>query len=240
MALHAIVTAGGTVESIDDVRMLQMASLTSRNPVYKLTQLQVENFSGGSFGHSIAEALQAQGVSTTLIGKQSLIKRLSTGNSLLRLVPFRSVQDLNQAIQEEIGRQKPDFFLMAAAVSDYAPVAVEGKISSSEEELVLRLRKNPKLLDALRGQVGQDCTLVGFKLVSGLSDEDLIQIALNQNMRANLDFTVGNDFQQIDFANGIHPMKVVDRDGTTVPFTGQRNHVASQLVSLLLERKLAS
>ena len=239
MAFTAIITAGGTTESIDDVRFLTTTKVRAKDQSVALTHTEIANISKGGFGRLIAQEFLARGVQTTLIGRRQLVERMASeeDHPLLKLVPFQSVADLTAAITQETSVERPDFFLMAAAVSDFSPIPVKGKISSSTEVFHLPMRRNPKLLDGLRDQVGSECTLVGFKLVSRLSDNQLISIAAQQNARARLDYTVGNDLQHIDFVQGVHPIKVVDQTGAVTPINGQRQDVARTLVAQLLEHK---
>ena len=103
----------------------------------------------------------------------------------------------------------PELFLMAAAVSDYSPVPAQGKIRSTEQTMSIAMERNPKLLDTLRERC-PDSYLVGFKLLSGVSQDQLIDVARRQLERAGLDLTVANDLQH--FAPGRHPIVLVDRD----------------------------
>lgn len=238
MSPSVIVTAGGTIESIDDVRLVSVHRQLVGDPLSLGTSVEIENISKGGFGKTIAEAFAERGVRTTLIGRRSLIRSLPRNELNYEVRSFRSTAELQNVIREECRKQRPDYFLMAAAVSDYSPVAFEGKLSSDEEEMVIRLKRNPKILDELRELTGPQTILVGFKLVSGLSEEQLVAIAQKQNARAALDFTVANDMQEIDFEKGIHPIKIVTSTGAVTPVTGERSYVAKRLVEFLLTHKL--
>ena len=150
MALLAIVTAGGTREPIDDVRF-------------------VTNLSKGRFGAAIARALADRGVEVVLLASAELASHPEWIDPRVPVVPFGSTSELDAAIDAEIARGTPDLLFMAAAVSDYAPVRVEGKIRSDADELVIRMRRLPKILATLRDRCGRSTFLVGFKLLSGVS-----------------------------------------------------------------------
>ena len=98
MILRAVVTAGGTSEKIDDVRV-------------------VTNLSSGRLGACIAEALAEQGVRTELITSGVVPEHAGRALTVTRT---RSSADLITAI-ERATEQPVDVFLMAAAVSDFAP-----------------------------------------------------------------------------------------------------------------------
>jgi phosphopantothenoylcysteine synthetase/decarboxylase len=241
MDLRVVITAGGTTESIDDVRTLEAVEIdgSKEEALRRLTHYDISNISKGRFAVEIANALHTliPDVEVTIIGRWELVHELKRDQSLtwLRLVPFRSFTDLAQAIKEEIARAPIDIFLMAAAVSDYTPVAIEGKISSDQEELIIRLRKNPKLLSSLREYLGERTMLVGFKLLSGVTHERLIEVARNQVQRCKCDFTVANDAARINWATGWHPISLVSSEKEEWHVEGPRSDGAAALARHLLE-----
>lgn len=216
----ALVTAGGTREPVDDIRF-------------------ITNLSRGRFPGAIANALAARGIHTTLLATSALLSSRFELDSRITLVKFSSFADLQAAIAHHLETQgPPSFLLMAAAVSDYSPVPHTGKLSSRSEELVLRLARNPKLLDTLRPRCGPSTFLVGFKLLSRVSSRELIDVAHAQNTRAHLDLTVANDLQHL--GRGSHPILAVTPEGAALPLDGTREAVARDLVSLILERANAT
>ncbi len=219
LPLRAVVTAGGTSEPVDDVRVLT-------------------NLSTGRFGAAIANALVARGVDVLLLAsRRALDSRSVVVDPRVRRRAFGSFADLAQALEEAGRRERPDLVLMAAAVSDYSPVRAAGKLSSADAERSLLLEKNPKLLDRLREWCGEGATLVGFKLLSGVERGELERVARAQLVRAGLDVCVANDLA--DLRDGRHPVLVVEQERTR-PLTGPRGEVADALAGLLVERALGS
>lgn len=204
--IRALVTAGGTAEPVDDVRVLT-------------------NRSTGRFGAAIANALAAAGVEVTLIGSEGLYARKIPLVGSIRQVRYESTDDLARALEAAAGRGA-DLVFMAAAVSDYRPEAAAGKISSQAEERTLRLTRTPKLLDTL-WRACPDAYLVGFKLLSGVSREELERVARGQIERARLDLCVANDLQEL--GGPTHPVLLVDAEGA-LRVEGPRQEVAARLV----------
>ena len=202
----ALVTAGGTAEPLDDVRVLT-------------------NRSTGRFGAAIANALAAAGVEVTLLGSEGLFARRVELAGSIRQVRFESSAELAAALDEALAAH-PDLVFMAAAVSDYAPQVTQGKISSSAEERSLVLRRTPKLLDRLRTAC-PDAYLVGFKLLSGASRDELQSVARGQIQRARLDLCVANDLQELGGSS--HPVLLVEPHGSH-RIEGPRQRVAERLV----------
>lgn len=213
--LRALVTAGGTREPIDDVRF-------------------VTNLSRGRFGAAIARALAARGVETTVLGSDELLRTPHAVPAGVRSVPFSSFADLARELDGLVSGSPPDLLFMAAAVSDYSPVRVDGKISSAADEIVVRMRRNPKLLAALRERCGVGTFLVGFKLLSGVPRADLVATALRQVQNDRLNLTVANDLA--DLTEMEHPVVLVTPEGGAIPMTGSRAAVAERLVDFVLRR----
>jgi 8-oxo-dGTP pyrophosphatase MutT (NUDIX family) len=213
--LRAVVTAGGTSEPIDDVRV-------------------VTNRSTGRFGAAIANALAQAGVhEVVVLAGPSLAARREWLDPRVRVIPFERFADLERALSEAIA-PPPDLLFMAAAVSDYSPVPAAGKLGSDAEELTIVLRRNPKLLSSLRQRCGEQTVLVGFKLLSGASDEALSATARRYVARDGLDLCVANDLHRISAAR--HPVRVVSADGAVTDHVGAKEEVAEQLVALSLAR----
>ncbi|MBI4613632.1 MAG: NUDIX domain-containing protein [Planctomycetes bacterium] len=214
--LTALVTAGGTREPIDDVRV-------------------IANRSRGLFGAAIARALADRGVETTLLASLELLRNPGALDGRLRLAGFDAFADLAGEIERLTGEAVPDIVFMAAAVSDYSPVPQEGKISSRPLEITLQLVRNPKLIATLRDQCGDGTFLVGFKLLSRVSRDALVQAALSQARANRLDLVVANDLAELGERD--HPVVLVTPEGVTIPLSGAREDVASRLVAIALARR---
>ncbi|MCB9677052.1 MAG: NUDIX domain-containing protein [Alphaproteobacteria bacterium] len=213
--MKALITAGGTSEPIDDVRV-------------------VTNLSKGRFGASIANALVARGVEVTLLASRALMEQPGWVDPRVERVPFGSFAELDRALTAHTATP-PDLLFMAAAVSDYSPIPADGKIRSTDDELVIRMRRNPKLLAGLRERCGRQTTLVGFKLLSGVSNDELVRVARAQLQKCRLDLTVANDLQT--FGPGLHPVVLVTPEGGAIPRSGDKDAVAAALVDFVLRRR---
>lgn len=214
--LHAVITAGGTSEPIDDVRM-------------------VTNLSRGRFGAALAEALVTRGVRVTLLASASLADHPEWIDPAATVVPFRSFRDLDLALGRVLADDPADLLFMAAAVADYAPVPASGKIRSTEDELVVHMRRNPKLLAGLRRRCGPETFLVGFKLLSGVSSDELVRTALRQVRSDELDLTVANDLQYL--RGDTHPVVLVTPEGGARDIAGTKRTTAGQIADFALRRR---
>lgn len=208
--MRAVVTAGGTSEPLDDVRVLT-------------------NLSTGRFGIALANALAARGASVSLL----LARAAATAavDPRVRVVPFGSVDELSAAMDGEVATS-PGLWFMAAAVSDYRPRRVTGKVRSDLDTLTLELTRVPKLLATLRPRL-PNATIVGFKLLSRVTSDELDGVAREQLQRNGLSACVANDWSLL--GGGRHPVRLVTAD-RVVPLDGPRDHVAGAIVDAVWPR----
>lgn len=151
-----LVTAGGTSEPIDPVRVLT-------------------NVSSGETGVRIANTLQEQGNEVTLLISESSPFRAEV-NPRIRILSYQAFSDLDRKMKEELGEGDYTLLVHAAAVSDYRVERIEGvagnAISSnfkihSKEPLLLYLSPNPKILDRVREYAkNPKLRVVSFKLAT--------------------------------------------------------------------------
>jgi phosphopantothenoylcysteine decarboxylase/phosphopantothenate--cysteine ligase len=118
---HIVVSAGGTREPIDPVRV-------------------ITNRSSGKMGYALAEAARDRGASVTLVSTVDLPVPYGA-----RLATVQTVSDMRDAVLEAC--TSADALIMAAAVSDFRPAETSGqKIKKGEGGLVLPLVKNEDFL----------------------------------------------------------------------------------------------
>ena len=209
--MKILLTSGGTRTKIDEVR-------------------HVGNLSSGTFGRHLCNALLWMGHDVTfLYAKGSkcphelrldlrTVGSLETEDALawfLRIeekyhpIAYDDFDDYAAKLKECL-KQSPEVVVLAAAVSDYAPVPAEGKISSELDEMTIRMVKTPKLIRGIR-EVLPKCFLVGFKLLVDSTDEQLEHAMGEQKHKAAVDLVVGNDLRDIK-ANQ-HKLTLLGCDG---------------------------
>ena len=177
-----LLTSGPTFAPIDAVR-------------------SITNHSSGRLGSAIAFALLRQGAEVhQLAGETSLTPlELDPDQDLsrLRVTRFRTVPELKELIRRTLSDHPIQAVLMAAAVLDYIPIApVEGKKASNEEEWVVRLRRGEKIIEQIRSW-SPDVLIVGFKLESRISREELTARAWGLLVRSDAKWVVANRLEEI-------------------------------------------
>lgn len=166
--LAVTITAGPTREPLDPVRYLS-------------------NHSSGKMGYALAEAAAALGARVTLIsGPVSL--PCPAGVARIEVETALEMHEAAQRLAPE-----SDLFIGCAAVADYrAESAAEHKIKKveGEEELVLRLVKNPDIIAGVAALPAESRPLVvGF----AAETRDVERYARDKLARKGLDMIVAND-----------------------------------------------
>ncbi len=131
---RVVVSAGGTREAIDPVRVLT-------------------NRSSGKQGHAIAEAALARGAQVTLVTASALMP--PPGAEVVRV---ESAAQMHAAM--EAAAQDADVVVMAAAVADFRPVQAAGQKMHGVPEPVLE--PTPDILAGLASARRPGQVLVGF------------------------------------------------------------------------------
>jgi phosphopantothenoylcysteine decarboxylase/phosphopantothenate--cysteine ligase len=217
--LRVLVTAGGTAEPVDGVRVLT-------------------NTSTGGTGGGIATQLARRGHDVVLLRAQSALP----ADGPCREETFVTFDQLDAALRRELGRGGFDAVIHAAAVSDYGvdsitmtdgvvPAGSDAKIESGHSPL-LRLRPNPRLADGLRALSPEPFTLVAFKLTHG-ADAGQVDAAIAKLFaHSGADYVVHNDLAVRNDA-GAFPAAIHRADGSAVMHCPDRGPLAVALVQLL-------
>ena len=122
-----VVSAGGTMEPIDPVRV-------------------ITNNSSGKMGYAVAEAARDRGANVVLVTAPTNL----ADPALINVVQVRTAEQMGAAIQEHA--EKADALVMAAAVADYRPTAAaDQKIKKSDDDLNITLSKTTDILKTAKG-----------------------------------------------------------------------------------------
>jgi len=154
---NVLVTSGSCREAVDSVRVM-----TTR--------------SSGKMGREAALEAFRRGADVTVVsnteqhGKIPCVKNIS----------IVSAEDMAEAV---LGQTAPDYYVSAAAVSDFAPVCSAEKIHSGKP-VSIHLQPLPKLITQMSGKgtkiigfkIGEDAVEAGKRL---LAEEDVILVAAN-------------------------------------------------------------
>lgn len=201
-----VVTAGGTMESIDSVR-------------------SIRNSSTGKLGAMIADQMKQTIDSEIYYVSNRYASRPTVEHHWIQTT---SALDVEQKLKTLLEEKKVDIFIHSMAVADYYVERVEtgdgesiqadslsdSKLSSEQEEMSIILKKTPKIISLIKKW--QPLTyLVGFKLLNDTTEENLFSVGFNLLRKNRCNLVLANDLKKIREGNHeglfIYPEKKVDK-----------------------------
>lgn len=228
-----IITAGGTNERIDNVR-------------------KITNSSSGKLGMTIANHLLQEN-NEIMIYYVCSKNSLKPTDERVKIIEIDGTIDLKNNIEKLLINEHIDYFIHSMAVSDYMTdyvttiermkksikehddideafenIEVIGgsKISSYEDNLVIVLNPTPKIISIIKN-LSPSTYLVGFKLLDGVSKEELIEVAKRLKNKNKCDLVVANDLSNI--RNGEHIGYIIDKNNDIEEAHG-KDDIAKRLV----------
>jgi phosphopantothenoylcysteine decarboxylase/phosphopantothenate--cysteine ligase len=176
-----LVTAGGTQEPMDPVRV-------------------IANRSSGKQGYALAQAAIDLGAQVTLVsGPTALPAPVGA-----EFVPVETAEQMREAVMPRAAGA--DALLMAAAVADFRPQQrAEQKIKRAGGAPQLDLVPNPDILQEVGLLPARPKVLVGFAAESS----DLLANAAHKLAAKNLDLIVANDISAADAGFEVDTNRVV-------------------------------
>ena len=240
--LVVLLTAGGTQEPIDEVRSIRNTATGSLPAAMAEAWLQqgahVVYLHGpgavlpgdrtlrlSAVGHEPHTADLA-----TIFANELITLREHLAPGLLTLVPVTTAADALRACRTALADYQPKIVACAMAVADFSPEPVAGKLASRKDAppsgqqpdamglaesggLTLHLRPTEKVIDAVR-QLAPHTFLLGFKLLAGASEAEMLAAAGHLGRRAGCDLVFTNDIRA--YQQGIRQGLLVRPDETVV------------------------
>lgn len=207
---RVLVIGGASHEPIDDVR-------------------SVTNESSGETATALATQAHFRGAEVALwMGSASVPLP-----SFLPIHRWSSVEDLRALVRENAATLRTaEAVWIPAALADYTVAAQPEKIDSrTHPKLTLALGPAPKILPEIRAKVPPPGLVVGFKLVSRRSPEELKEQAQRLLTEAGLDAVVGND--RAVMGSPTAEVLLLRRDGRSHWIRGPKSDVAGRLLDEL-------
>ena len=207
--VRMVVTAGGTREPIDAVRV-------------------IANRSTGKQGYALAAEAARRGARVTLV---STVERPApTG---VEIVSVETAADMKCAVDSLFDRT--DVVVMTAAVADFRPVTcAEGKIKKADGIPEIRLEPTPDILAGLGERKRPGQLLVGFAAETA----ELEANAADKLSRKNLDLMVANDVSRpgVGFGHDTNAVTLLGPGGelVSIPLSDKR-----EIARLVLDRVVA-
>jgi phosphopantothenoylcysteine decarboxylase/phosphopantothenate--cysteine ligase len=207
-----IVTAGGTQEAIDPVRV-------------------ITNRSSGKQGYALAQAALDQGADVTIISAPTALPSISGA----KIIKITSAAEMQSAVMNEI--QDASVLIMAAAVADFRPsIIADQKIKKGASQLDLHLEQTDDILKAVAIQK----EITGFpKITIGFAAEsqELIANASKKLHEKKLDLIIANNVSSNDAGFEVDTNRVTllypNGKKDEMPLLS-KSEVAEKVISILL------
>ena len=199
-----LIIGGSSAEAIDDVRI-------------------ISNRSSGKTAISLAKSVFYRGADVELwygCSKEPVPNYIQT-------VKFESVGDIVGLLKTK-DIKNFGVIIICAALSDYIPKKIDGKLSSNEKKLILEMSPAPKIIAMLREKVPTS-KLIGFKLEENSNElQDKAYSLLKKN---NLDFVIANTISGLN--DDKNEVRIIDKKGDIIHKTGKKEHLADCILDVV-------
>jgi len=241
--MKIIITAGGTSEKIDNVR-------------------KITNSSSGKLGLCIAnELIRSKGKEIETLYYICNKEAYKPTDDKVKVIEISSTIELKEVIEKLLTNEKIDYFIHSMAVSDYMVSYVSSssllsseiennnykdiectiinnknvincnKISSNEDNLIILLKPTPKVISIIKS-ISPNTFLVGFKLLDGVSEKKLINVAEKLLNKNKCDLVVANDLKKI--RSGNHKAFIIDGNNRKIIANGKED-IAIKLIERMFK-----
>ena len=198
-----VITGGATTEKIDDVRA-------------------ITNFSSGKMARALARAFYYAGAEVKLLAS------FETANEPFLSLKFSSSSELLELCKSEC--EGANLLVMCAAVSDFVPTKIDGKMKKEDvgESLNLSLKRNVDILQSLKEF---KCKKIGFKLE--ISSENALKSARSMLEKKGLDAVCLNILgEKNGFSSEQNEVNFITKDDEILLPLASKDEIAGRIVEL--------
>ena len=198
-----VISGGATTEKIDDVRA-------------------ITNFSSGKMARALARAFYYAGAEVKLLAS------FETSSEPFDSLKFSSSSELLELCKSEC--EGANLLVMCAAVSDFVPTKIDGKIKKEDvrESLNLSLKRNVDILQSLKEF---KCKKIGFKLE--ISSESALKSARSMLEKKELDAVCLNILgEKNGFASEQNEVNFITKNSEILLPLASKDEIAGRIVEL--------
>ncbi|WP_374029328.1 bifunctional phosphopantothenoylcysteine decarboxylase/phosphopantothenate--cysteine ligase CoaBC [Bdellovibrio bacteriovorus] len=223
--VKVLITAGGTQEPIDTVRV-------------------ISNLSSGRTGIALAEYMAQMGFEVTLLQAHGTPKT----EHVSRRDYFTSFASLDEKMKEYLGSEDFTHVIHAAAVSDYSVDTIEAagkkvrpfevkKLSSDVDAMSIHLKRNHKIVDRLKTySKNKSLQVIAFKLTSHASTEERKAAVEKLFKSSKADYVVHNDLAEIDIVQKTHKFTLISPTSSVV--CDNLGVLVGELIQVLIPKEI--
>jgi phosphopantothenate---cysteine ligase (CTP) len=253
--MNILITSGGTTEKIDEVRSI------SNNSTGKLGKAIAEAFSSLEKTEKIyylcglsALLPETSKAEVRRIGSvaelETEVRRVLSSDRIDAVIHCMAVSDYSvgtvttskligssiceciRALNLSDASEEKTHSIITDAVLNTESISNSSKISSDMDDLVLILKKTPKIISLFK-QLAPEAVLVGFKLLNDVSLETLIETGYGVLEKNNCDFVLANDLK--DISSSQHIGYLIDKNKAVEKMTGKKE-IADSIVLAACKR----
>lgn len=215
-----VITAGGTREALDPVRVLT-------------------NHSSGKQGLALAYAAQSRGAEVTLISANVTLAKPSG----MQIIEVDSAAALAKAVKSQSADS--EVLIMAAAVSDFTVNPGEAKLKKDPQKKGLELSLietedvlHSAVLERASGKNKLE-TIIGFAAETGSKTQSALSLAQEKARRKGADLICFNDLSVHNFGSSANSITLLNSDGEIIEtasgssFSGTKYEVAHFILDQL-------
>lgn len=255
--MNILITAGGTAERIDSVRTItnmatgELGSLiadtfathaevagiwyvcarNARRPSASCAEI-VEVGSAEDLQTALTRLLSTQKIDAvihTMAVSDYTLRSLTTAERLASSIAGSLVRDGGFRTADETQLAT----MIATSITEQdGGLTRQGKVSSEVGHLILTMKKTPKIIGQIK-RLQPSTILVGFKLLDGVSEQELVRVGHDLLVRNHCDFVLANDLQQI--GPGRHAGLLLRPDGSFVRLQTD-GEIAQAIVDSVLQK----
>ena len=202
-AKKVVIAGGATTEKIDDVRA-------------------ITNFSSGKMARALAKAFYYAGAEVKLLAS------FEASSEPFLSLKFSSSSELLELCKSEC--EDANLLVMCAAVSDFVPTKIDGKIKKEDvgESLNLNLKRNVDILQSLKEF---KCKKIGFKLE--ISNKSALKSARSMLEKKALDAVCLNILgEKNGFASEQNEVNFITKNNEILLPLASKDEIAGRIVEL--------
>ena len=109
-------------------------------------------------------------------------------------------------------------------------IDISRKISSSEDNLIIKLKRAPKIISCIK-ELSPKTTLIGFKLLNQVTEDELLRVSQNLLEKNQCKLVIGNDSK--NFEKGKHEAIFVTKTGI-IERAKTKEEIAEKLVKFII------
>lgn len=245
-----IITAGGTSEKIDNVRKITNSSsgklgLEIANKLIELKGSEIDKIyyiapkMAFRPDNDLVEWVEVVDTNDLKINVERLLK----DEKIDYFIHSMAVSDYTvdfvttaRTIKENIeaNRDKDIYDVIVQGDNAKGDNAIrDTKISSYEDDLIIKLKRTPKIISLIK-DLSPQTFLVGFKLLDNVEKQELISVATKLKNKNRCDLVVSNDLANI--RNGNHLAYIIKDDG--IQEANGKTDIALKLVEEMFRDKV--